>query len=80
MWKTGKTEAFPKHLPRLQSSVMALFRRHDSEQLLRATSDLSARVQRLELEQAALRARLEGERQLPIWWRRLPQLLKRHLP
>lgn len=66
MWKTGKTEAFPSHLPRLQSSVMALFRRHDSEQLVRVTSDLSARVQRLEVEQAALRARLDDERQLRI--------------
>ena len=66
MWRTGKTEAFPSHLPRLQSSVMALFRRHDNEQLVRATSDLSARVQRLELEHAALRVRLEGERQLRI--------------
>lgn len=45
---------------------MTLFRRYDSEQLVRATSDLTARVQRLELEHAALRARLEGERQLRI--------------
>lgn len=66
MWRTGKTQAFPSRLPRLQSSVMALFRRYDSEQLVRATSDLSARVQRLEVEHAALRARLEGERQLRI--------------
>jgi hypothetical protein len=33
---------------------------------VRATSDLSARVQRLEHEQAILRSRLEGERQLRI--------------
>jgi hypothetical protein len=66
MWKTLKTHAFPSHLPRLQSSVMALFRRHDSEQLVRATSDLTARVQRLETEYALLRARLEGERQLRL--------------
>lgn len=66
MWKTGKTQAFPNCLPRLQSSVMALFRRYDSQQLERATSDLSARVQRLEVEHAALCARLEGERQLRI--------------
>jgi hypothetical protein len=46
---------------------MALFRRHDSEQSVRATSDLTARVQRLETEQAALRARLEGERQLRLF-------------
>jgi len=45
---------------------MALFRRHDSEQLVRATSDLMARVQRLENEQAVLRARLEGARQLCV--------------
>jgi hypothetical protein len=45
---------------------MALFRRHDNEQLVRATSDLSARVQRLEVEHAVLRARFEGERQLRI--------------
>lgn len=64
MWKPGKTEPFPRHLPRLQSSVMALFRRYDSEQLVRATSDLMARVQRLETEQAALHVRLESERQL----------------
>lgn len=49
---------------RLQSSVMALFRRDDSEQLMRATSDLSARVQRLEEELAKLRAQVEGDRQL----------------
>jgi len=66
MWKTGKTQAFPNRPPRLQSSVMALFRRYDSEQLVRATSDLTMRVQRLEVEHAALRARLEGERQLRI--------------
>jgi hypothetical protein len=66
MWKTGKTQAFPSRLPRLQSSVMALFRRYDSQQLVRATSDLSARVQRLESEHAAMRARLEGERQLRV--------------
>jgi hypothetical protein len=66
MWKIEKAQGFPSHLPRLQSSVMALFRRYDSEQLVRATSDLSARVQRLELEHAALRARLEGESQLRI--------------
>ena len=45
---------------------MALFRRYDSEQLARATSDLSARVQRLETQHVALRARLEGERQLRL--------------
>ena len=66
MWTTGTTQAFPSRLPRLQSSVMALFRRYDSQQLVRATSDLTARVQRLETEHAALRARLEGERQLRI--------------
>jgi hypothetical protein len=67
MWKIRKTETFPSHPLRPQSSVMALFRRSDSEQLVRATSDLTARVQRLEGEQAALRARLEGERQLRIF-------------
>ena len=67
MWKTGKIQAFPSRLPRLQSSVMALFRRYDSEQLVRATSDLAARVQRLETEHAALRARLEGDRQLRVF-------------
>jgi hypothetical protein len=66
MRRTGKTQAFPSRLPRLQSSVMALFRRNDSQQLVRATSDLTARVQRLEIEHAALCARLEGERQLRI--------------
>jgi hypothetical protein len=45
---------------------MRLFRRYDSEQLMRATSDLTARVQRLETEHDALRARLEGERQLRV--------------
>ena len=64
--KADKTRAFPSRLPRLQSSVMALFRRYDSQQLVRATSDLSERVQRLESEHAALRARLEGERHLRI--------------
>jgi hypothetical protein len=64
--ETRKDQAFPSRLLRLQSSVMALFRRYDSEQLVRATSDLTARVQRLETEHAALRARLEGERQLRI--------------
>jgi|HubBroStandDraft_6_1064221.scaffolds.fasta_scaffold1158453_2 hypothetical protein len=66
MWRTGKTQAFPSRPPRLESSVMALFRRYDCEQLVRATSDLAARVQRLENEQAVLRARLEGERQLRL--------------
>lgn len=45
---------------------MALFCRYHREQLVRATSDLSARVQRLETEHAALRARLEGDRQLQV--------------
>jgi len=67
MWKAGKTQAFTSSLPHLQSSVMAWFRTHNSEQLVCvvcATSDLRARVQRLEAEQAALLARLEGDRQL----------------
>ncbi len=46
---------------------MALFRRYDREQLVRATSDLAARVQRLETEHGALRARLEGERQFRLF-------------
>lgn len=66
MWKTGKAQAFPSRLLRLQSSVMALFRRHDSQQLVRATSDLTARVHRLETEHAALRTRLQGEHQLRL--------------
>lgn len=45
---------------------MAWFHRHDRQLLERVTSDLSARLQRLEEEQAALRARLEGDRQLRI--------------
>jgi hypothetical protein len=45
---------------------MALFGRYEREQLVRATSDLNARDQRLASEHAALRGRLEGERQLHI--------------
>jgi len=59
-----ETQAFPNRRPRLQFSVMALFRRYDSEQFVRATGDLSARVQRLETEHARSRARLQGERRL----------------
>jgi hypothetical protein len=66
MWKIEKDSGFPEPSAAPTISVMALFRRHDSEQLVRATSDLAARVQRLENEQAGLRARLEGERQLRL--------------
>jgi hypothetical protein len=62
--KHRKDSDFPSRLPRLQSSVMALFRRFESGQLEQATSDLTARVQRLETERDLLHARLEGEHQL----------------
>jgi hypothetical protein len=67
MWKNWKHSAFPGYPARLQSSVMALFRRYDSEQLVRATSELAARVQRLEEGQAELLARLPAERQFRMF-------------
>ncbi len=43
---------------------MLLTRRHIQSAIESYTSDISARVQRLESEQAMLRARVEGERQV----------------
>jgi hypothetical protein len=46
---------------------MVIFRRRAIDKLLNTTSALLARVQRLEQEQAALRARVEGERQFRVF-------------
>jgi hypothetical protein len=43
------------------------FRRHIRDELVRTTSALLARVQRLEDGQAEMRSRLEGERQLRVF-------------
>jgi hypothetical protein len=50
----------------VKSSGMLGFQRHIRDELVRITSALLSRVQRLEHEQAVLRSRLEGERQLRV--------------
>src|SRR5216684_1740213 len=46
--------------------MMLILSRHTAKQLVDTTSELLARIQRLEEEQAQLRAKLEGERQLGV--------------
>ena len=51
---------------RYNPASMLRFHRHAIGQLVQTASELRARIQRLESEQATLRSRLDGERQLQI--------------
>jgi hypothetical protein len=59
-----KLPSFARFRSGLQSSDMLFRRRSDQETIDARTSDIIERIQRLEAEQAALRAEIEGERQL----------------
>jgi hypothetical protein len=63
MWTSRKRYVSEGIRGSYNPASMLGFHRHAIDQLGRATSALRARVQRLETEQAALLAHLEGERQ-----------------
>jgi hypothetical protein len=64
LWKLKQLRGFSVHLRQRKIHSMLLTRRNITLAIERNTSELFARVQRLENEQAALRARLEVARRL----------------